>query len=88
MACWIVTQQFSSCATDNAASDQCVAIHFFFLPCGWQGQTNGGRGIVQRNLVLGVQNTDKYAFGVLLWEMAEGVRAWAGLTHAQVFPFG
>eukprot|EP00884_Botryococcus_braunii_P023575 jgi/Botrbrau1/9901/Bobra.0012s0004.1 len=31
------------------------------------------------------KNTDKYAYGVLLWEMAEGVRAWAGLTHAQIW---
>ena len=27
---------------------------------------------------------DCFSFGVLLWEMASGQRAWAGLTHPQV----
>ena len=29
---------------------------------------------------------DCFSFGVLLWEMASGQRAWAGLTHPQVSP--
>ena len=27
---------------------------------------------------------DCFSFGVLLWEMASGARAWAGLTHPQI----
>lgn len=29
---------------------------------------------------------DVFAFGVLLWEMATGSRAWAGMSHTQVAP--
>ena len=32
------------------------------------------------------KETDVYSWGVLLWEMSSGARAWANLRYAQVGP--
>ena len=34
------------------------------------------------------KETDVYSWGVLLWEMSSGARAWANLRFAQVGPEG
>ena len=31
-----------------------------------------------------MQAADTFAFGVLLWEMYHGVRAWSSMNHAQI----
>ena len=43
-------------------------------------------GTVPQVLAKGVVSkaADCFSFGVLLWEMASGARAWAGLTHPQI----
>lgn len=35
-------------------------------------------------LVMDARSADVWAFGVLLWEMFSGQRAWAGMSYTQV----
>lgn len=51
------------------------------LAVGWQTLSSvGADGQCKRRL----QEADVYAFGVMLWELLSGVRAWAGLPFDMV----
>ena len=74
-----------SAAARSVSDKACQSSAWEFPINSGGGGGGGGEGDMKYEVcALHMQAADVYSFGVMLWEMYTGQRAWAALNYAQV----